>query len=238
VTAAEHHLEPEDLPAAFRRGSAFEGLLPLIAYIAGERLGTWQFGEVSGDRIAIAAMSLAAVWSGVQRHLRGQSIGWWIPGLFVYLLVRGIAGLVWGEDVFLAFGIGVKVALGVGALVSVVIGRPLAHEFIHMVLPFTEAVRAHPVFRRTFRNVTLAYAIYQLISVAFEIWLLDSTESGTGFLVIRTLVGWVAGFVGFFIALFYVDAKLKPIDGFDGVMPMMEEIGEALEADRARNGAR
>ena len=43
------------------------------------------------------------------------------------------------------------------------------------------------------RNVTLAYAVYQLVSVGFEIWLLDSTESGTSFLIIRTLVGWVSG---------------------------------------------
>lgn len=212
-----------------------EGLLPLIAYIGGERLGTWQFGEVSGDRIAIVAMSLAAIWAGIQRHRRGQALGWWIPGLFVYLLVRGVSGLIWGEDVFLAFGIGVKVALGLGALISVAIGRPLAYELIHLVLPFSETVKAHPIFRLTFRNVTLAYAIYQLVSVAFEIWLLDSTESGTGFLVIRTLVGWAAGFVGFFVALFYIDGRLKHIDGFDGVMPMMEEIGIALEADRARN---
>ena len=124
----------DELPVAFRRGNSIEGVLPILGYMAGDQIGSRVFGDLAGDRIAIVAMTLAAGWAVVQRQRRGQRIGWWIPGVAAYLLIRGIAGLIWGEDVFLAMGIGVKVALGIAALVSVLIGRPLAKELSPMLL--------------------------------------------------------------------------------------------------------
>jgi hypothetical protein len=103
-----------------------------------------------------------------------------------------------------------------------------------MVLPLGPSVRAHRLFHLTMRNITLAYGIYQLVSVGFEIWLLANTESGTGFLIIRTLVSTVAGFVGFIGAVIYSDRKMRAIPGFVGIMAMFEQIGEVLEAQRAR----
>ncbi len=223
----------DELPVAFRRGNSIEGVLPILGYMIGDQVGSRLFDDLTGDRIAIVAMTLAAGWAVVQRQRRGQRIGWWIPGVAAYLLIRGIAGLIWGEDVFLAMGIAVKVALGIAALVSVAIGRPLAKELSPMLLPFPEHVRTHRLFHVTMRNLTLSYAVYQLVTVSFEIWLLGSTESGTGFLIIRTLIGTASGFVGFILAIFYADRKMRPIPGFDGMLPMLERIGELIEADRA-----
>jgi hypothetical protein len=223
----------EELPVAFRRGNSLEGVLPILGYMAGDQIGSRVFNDLTGDRIAIVAMTLAAGWAIVQRQRRGQRIGWWIPGIAVYLLIRGIAGLIWGEDVFLAMGIGVKVALGLAALGSVLIRRPLAAELSPMILPFSDDVRAHKLFRTTMRNLTLGYAVYQLVTVSFEIWLLGSTDSGTGFLIIRTLIGTASSFVGFILAIWYADRKMRPIPGFDGVLPMLERIGALIEADRA-----
>ena len=199
----------DDLPLAYRKGSSTEGLLPLLGFFIGENVGSRLFGEAWGDRLAIILLTLAAAWAVVQRLRRGEAIGWWIPSIAVYLFIRGIAGLIWGEDVFLAFGIGLKVALGLAALGSVVIGRPLAALLAPMVLPFNEQTQAHPRYFSTMRNVTLAYAVYQLITVGFEIWLLGETDSGTLFLVVRTAVGTVAGFVGFLLAVFYADRRLR-----------------------------
>lgn len=227
------HLDDTEIPIAYQRGRSTEGILPIAGYVVGDQVGSRLLSEDAGVQLAIVLMTAAAVWAVVQRVRQGRAIGWWIPGVAVYLFARGIAGLIWGEDVFLAAGIGVKVVLGLAALVSVVIGRPLAAELAPMVLPFDPGVRSHPLFRTTMRNVTLAYSIYQLISVGFEIWLLGATESGTGFLIIRTLVGWVAGVIGFFVAIFYVDRSLRRIPRFDGVMPMFERIGMAIEAERA-----
>lgn len=240
--AADHVDSPSDLeseetldelPLAYRKGSSTEGVLPILAYIAGDQLGGRLFGDAAGDRIAIVLMTAAASWAVVQRIRRGEAIGWWIPSVAIYLFCRGVAGLIWGEDVFLAVGIGLKVALGVAALVSVLIGRSAAAYLAPMVLPFSDRTQAHPRFRSTMRDLTLAYAVYQLVTVGFEIWLLGETDSGTGFLVIRTLIGSAAGFVGFIAAVFYVDRRLRAIPWFDGVMPMFEEIGLALEERRA-----
>ena len=225
-------LRPEDLPRAYQRGTSLEGVLPIVAYVAGDQIGTRLFSDNAGVRLAIIMMTLAAGWAGVQRHRRAQAIGWWIPAVAVYLLARGIAGLIWGETVFLATGIGLKVALGLVALGSVLIGRPLAGELAPLVMPFRPEVRTHPRYVSTMRNVTLAYSVYQLVTVGFEIWLLGATESGSGFLVIRTLVGTVGGFVGFLAAIAYADRALRNIPGFIGVLPMFEQIGLALEADR------
>lgn len=223
----------DELPLAYRQGNSIEGLLPIIAYVAGDQLGSRLFSDDAGTRIAVIAMTAAAVWALVQRHRRGQGIGWWIPSVAAYLFLRGIAGIIWGEDVFLAIGIGLKLALGLAAIISVAVGKPLAALLSPMVLPFAEAVRAHRLFFVAMRNITLAYGVYQLVSVGFEIWLLANTESGSGFLIIRTLVSTVASFVGFIGAVIYSDRKMRRIPGFVGILAMFEQIGEVLETQRA-----
>lgn len=227
-------IDPDNLPVAFRKGSSIEGILPIAGFIVGDQLGSRLFGDLWGDRIAIVLMTLGAAWSVVQRQRRGQAIGWWIPSIAVYLFFRGVAGLIYGEDVFLAIGIGLKVALGVAALISVLIGRAAAGLLAPLVLPFDEPTKAHEVFISTMRNLTLAYAFYQLVTVGFEIWLLGETESGTFFLIIRTLIGSVAGFFGFLGAVFYADRRLRAIPQFPGVMEMFEQIGVALEQRRGK----
>lgn len=224
----------DELPLAYRKGSSTEGLLPILGYVLGDQLGSRAFGDDAGDRIAIVLMTLAASWAVVQRLRRGEAIGWWIPSVAIYLFFRGVAGLIWGEDVFLGIGIGLKVALGLAALISVFMGRALAGQLVPLVLPFSIDVQNHGRYRSTMRNLTLAYAIYQLVTVGFEIWLLGETDSGTGFLIIRTLIGSAAGFIGFIVAVFYVDRRLRPVPGFSGVMPMFEEIGMQLE-ERKKN---
>ena len=222
-----------ELPVAFRKGNSTEGILPILGYVVGDQIGSRLFTDLWGDRIAIVLMTLAAGWAVVQRHRRGEGIGWWIPSIAIYLFIRGIAGLIWGEDVFLAIGIALKVCLGLAALGSVLIGKPLAAKLAPLVLPFSEATQNHRRFITTMRNLTLSYAIYQLITVGFEIWLLGETESGTGFLIIRTVIGSVAGFFGFLAAIFYADRRLKGIPDFPGVMNQFEEIGLVLEQRRA-----
>ena len=227
-----------ELPVAFRKGSSTEGILPLAGYIAGDQIGSRIFDDDWGVRIAVVLMTLAAVWAIVQRQRRGESIGWWIPSVAVYLFIRGVAGLIWGETVFLAFGIGLKVALGLAALGSVLIGKPLAAMLAPLVLPFSESTQRHERYVTTMRNLTLGYAVYQLVTVGFEIWLLGETESGSGFLLIRTLIGTAAGFVGFLVAVIYADRKLRGIPGFPGVMAMFEEIGLAIEEQRGWGASR
>ena len=53
-------------------------------------------------------------------------------------------------------------------------------------------------------------------------------------MILRTLIGTAAGFVGFMAAVFYANRKLRGIPDFPGVWPMFEEIGLALEEQRAR----
>ena len=228
-------IDPDDLPLAFRTGSSLEGILPIVGYLVGEQLGSRAFGDLWGDRIAIVLMTLGASWSVVQRKRRGQSIGWWIPSIAVYLFCRGVAGLIWGEDVFLAIGIGLKVVLGLVALGSVVVNRPAAGLLAPLVLPFDEQTKAHPAFISTMRNLTIGYAIYQLLTVGFEIWLLGETESGSNFLIVRTIIGIGAGFVGFLGAAFYTDRRLRAVPGFAGVLETFEQIGLAMEERRKQD---
>ena len=224
---------PDELPLAYRQGNAIEGLLPIIAYLAGDWIGSRVWSDGAGTRVAVVAMTAASVWAVIQRHRHGKSVGWWIPSVAGYLFCRGVAGIIWGEDVFLAIGIGLKSLFGLAALTSVLIGRPLAALLAPLVLPFSDQVRAHPIYSTTMRNITLAYAVYQLVSVVFEIWLLVVTESGSGFLIIRTLVGTVAGFVGFILAVVYSDRRMRRIPGFVGILAMFEQIGERIETERA-----
>ncbi len=224
----------DELPLAYRKGGSTEGLLPIIGYFVGENIGSRFIGDEWGDRLAIILMTAAAGWAVLQRKRRGDAIGWWIPTIAIYLFLRGIAGLIWGEDVFLGIGIALKVGLGLAALISVLIAKPIAAKLAPMVLPFSDSTQAHPRYLRTMGKLTLGYAIYQLVTVGFEIWLLGETESGSGFLLIRTAIGMVGGFVGFLAAAFYAERSLRGIPGFPGVMQMFEDIGMQIEADRAK----
>ena len=134
--ALDEPLTPADLPLAYQPGRSTEGILPIAGYVIGDQIGSRLVSDDAGVRLAIVLMTAAAIWAVVQRVRRGKAIGWWIPGVAIYLFGRGIAGLIWGEDVFLAVGIGFKVALGLAALVSVLIGRALAGELAPLVLPF------------------------------------------------------------------------------------------------------
>ena len=59
-------LRPEDLPAAYQQGRSTEGILPIVAYVAGDQIGSRLFSDTAGVRLAIVLMTLAAAWAVVQ----------------------------------------------------------------------------------------------------------------------------------------------------------------------------
>ncbi len=180
--------------------------------------------KFAGLRWAIAGASAWGIRSMVARKRRGSPIGKFLPFLLLYLVARGILGIIFdSENVYFGIGIAGKVVIGLVCLGSVLLGKPLMERLVPLVFPFDEPTKAHPIYRSTMVRLTLLAGCFQLISSAWDVWLLVNS-SVTGFVVIRFLVGTVLGIVVFVGGFFYAQRQLDKIPGFEGLFNMLERM--------------
>ena len=163
-----------------------------------------QFGLV----VAMAAASAASLVLILWRRGRGRGIGFLLPMSVVYVVVKGIAGVLTESEV-VYFGVG----LALSALVAVAVGataftrRPLAVFFLPAVTPYRRLTPDHPVYRRVAAQVTVAWALTELAMTGWEgMHLLSSTASE--FVVTRTVVAWPIMGTVIFVLIAYVRFRL------------------------------
>ena len=158
----------------------------------------------------------------MRRGRRGEAIGKFLPLLIIYLLVRGVIGIITdSEDVYFGIGIATKAAIGLGLIGTVILRRSFLSQVLPMVLPFKSETIKHKVFSRVMAQMTVALGFYQILTSVWDVWLYRQT-SVDGYVVIRTLVGFPAGFVASLIAIFYIDRSLRRADGFKGFVDLLE----------------
>lgn len=155
----------------------------------------------------IAATLLSAAFIAIRRS-RGQAIGWLLPVSLVYVVVRGIAGVLTGsENVFFGFGIVTSTIVALVVAATALTRHPAAGYLLPLVVPYRHLSLEHREYRRVAAHVTIVWAIAELALTAWEAWHL-SNVTGSEFLIDRTLVGWpVMGVVVFFL-IFYVRFRL------------------------------
>lgn len=171
--------------------------------------------------VASTGWSLAAT---VRRRRKGLPIGKLLPLTTAFLVVRGVIGIVTdSEAVYFGIGISAKAAIGVVLIGSVLARRALLTVYVPRVLPFPPAVTSHRIYRSTFNQLTVLVGLYELASAAWDVWLYNNS-SIDGFVLIRLGTGWLSAFIGIFVAVIYADWRLRKIDGFDGLLPMLESM--------------
>ena len=172
---------------------------------------------------AIGGATAWALKATYTKHRKGLGIGWLLPTTTLYLILKGIVGIITdSRAVYFGIGIGTKVAIGLGLIGSVIIGKGLAAMYVHKVLPFPDDVREHRIFRSVMNQLTVLAGLYEIASAGSDIWLYNHSSKG-GFVLIRILVNWVSGFVVMFGAILYADTRLKRIPGFAGLLELAEE---------------
>ena len=133
---------------------ARDGFGPLLAFFVAWKL----VGLVAG--IAAAVVTAALLFRYERR--RGR------PGMVVRLalglvLIRAVVGLISGSaSTYLAQEIAIDTLLSSAFLGSLLARRPLTEFFATEIYPLPEAVRQHPVYRRTHRVITLAWGLTSL----------------------------------------------------------------------------
>lgn len=227
--AAEAPVDPPPPPATtMPAGSAWESLVLVGLFVGAERLGDRVQGDGEGLKWAIVAATLWGIYTMVRRWQRGLPIGRFLPIILAFLVVRGSLGVIFdSEDVYFGIGIGTKVLVGLVFIGSVVVRRPLVAVLVPYVFPFDAQTRAHPTYYSTMVHLTLLVAAYELLTSAWDVWLLDNA-SASGYVVIRSGVGMVTGMAAFIGAFVYAKRRLDTIPGFEGMMPMLERLSTEM----------
>ena len=206
---------------------AMSGLLysmaPAVVFIA--------LNSVFGLRPAIIGATVAIIGQSAMRRKNGQSIGKFWPLINIGVIVRGGIGVIFdSEAVYFGIGIGTKALIGVALIVSVVINRAVVGELLPHVLRFPRKVIDDPIYRKTTAAITVAAGCYYLLSAGWDVWLFRRS-SANWYVFIRFFANWGAGIIFFGGAFAFLDKRLKQIDGFDGVLPLLEDMTENMWAN-------
>ena len=194
---------------------AIDSVMPIVAFLVLNRWASLGW--------AVAGATAWCIKAAVSRRRHGEAVGRFLPLLIAYLVVRGVIGIVTdSEAVYFGIGIGTKALIGMVLVATAVVGRPfLARVFPLAVRSLAAETVAHPVFDRTMRRLTVVLGTYYLLISVWDIWLYNQT-SPDRYLVIRTLVGWPAGFIVSCLGLWYADRALRAAPGFPGLLDLLD----------------
>jgi hypothetical protein len=207
-------------PTGLRKSGSLDSVISVVAFMVGNRFG--------GLALAISLATVWGVFCALKRVRSGKAIGKLLPLTTGFLVLRGAIGLATdSKALYFGIGIGAKVLVGLALLASVLVRRPALAWLLPYVMPFPAFVRAHLRYARTMAVLTVIAAVYELGSSAWDIWLYNNSSTN-GFVLIRFGVAWVSGFVAIFGSIFYADWALRKIDGFDGLLAMMEELAAQM----------
>ena len=191
-----------------------DSVLPIARFLVLDRL----WGLAAG----VAGATAWGVKAAVGRRRRGEAVGRFLPLLVAYLVVRAAIGIITdSEAVYFGIGIGTKAAIGAALVGTVVAGRPWLAGYAHLAVPFDEATRVHPRFTEVMGRLTVATGCWQFLTSAWDIWLFNRTDSASGYVLIRFLVGWPAGTLATLVAFVWADRALRPIPGFPGILDLL-----------------
>ena len=206
--------DPRSLSSRRQRQRAIDSVMPIVAFLI---LNRW-----IGLGWAVAGATGWSLKAAISRRRHGEAVGKYLPLLVSYLIARGVIGIVTdSEAVYFGIGIATKAVIGLVLIGTVFAGRP----FLERVFPFAVPVKAetivHPTFKKVMGRLTIAFGSYQLLTAAWDIWLYRQT-SVDGYVLVRVLVGWPAGFIASCFALWYADRSLRAAPGFPGLIELLE----------------
>ena len=197
----------------------------------------------------IAAVLAATAWSikaAISRRRKGLNIGWWLPGLTVYLMARATVTVaverdlidfgISSEAVYFGIGFATKFLVGVVLGVTILMGRPFLAWAVPRAVRLPAELLADPRYLRTMANATWLIVGYEIVSAGWDVWLFNNSEFNAFFLA-RTGINFVSSTICIAAGLLYIDRRLSEIDSYPGITHLMETSGNAGSAGNAGNGA-
>ncbi|MDP6176222.1 MAG: DUF3159 domain-containing protein [Acidimicrobiales bacterium] len=210
----EEPATPDPAGPRAQRARTIDSIMPIVAFVLLNRL--------AGLGWAVLGATTWSVKAAVSRHRRGEGVGWYLPTLVVYLVVRGVVGILTdSEAVYFGIGIGTKALIGAALVGTAVVGRPFLGRVLHLAIPLDAETMAHPVYLRVVSRLTVALGLYQFLTSAWDIWLFNQT-SADGYVVIRAVVGWPVGMAVSLLGFWYFDRALRAVDGFPGLLALLD----------------
>jgi len=193
---------------------AIDSVMPIVAFLVLNRWASLGW--------AVAGATAWSIKAAVSRRRHGEAVGSFLPLLVAYLVVRAVIGIATdSEAVYFGIGIGTKALIGMALVATAVVGRPFLARVFPLAVPLAAETVAHPIFRRTMGRLTVALGAYQLLTSVWDIWLYNQT-SADGYVAIRALVGWPAGFIVSCLGLWYADRALRAAPGFPGLLDLLD----------------
>ena len=197
-----------------QRQRTIDSVMPIVAFLVLNRWASLGW--------AVAGATAWSIKAAVSRRRHGEAVGRFLPLLVAYLVVRGVIGIATdSEAVYFGIGIGTKALIGMVIVATAVVGRPFLARVFPLAVPLAAETVAHTVFRRTMGRLTVALGAYQLLTSVWDIWLYNQT-SADGYVAIRALVGWPAGFIVSCLGLWYADRALRAAPGFPGLLDLLD----------------
>ncbi len=218
------------MPTRRGPGSTLDQVMPAILFFALYNLVN-----------VIAAVLAASAWSikaAVTRRRNGLDIGWWLPSLTVYLLLRAAVTVaaerelidfgVSSEAVYFGIGFATKFLIGIVLAVTIWLGRPFLAWATPRVMSLPDDLIADPRYLRTMANATWLIVGYEIISASWDIWLFNNSGFNLFYLA-RTGVNFVTSFVCILFGVAYIDRKLQAIDSYPGLTHLLEVSSKMKE---------
>jgi len=197
-----------------QRQRTIDSVMPIVAFLVLNRWASLGW--------AVAGATAWSIKAAISRRRHGEVVGRFLPLLVTYLVARGVIGIATdSEAVYFGIGIGTKALIGMVLVATAVVGRPFLARVFPLAVPLAAETVAHPVFRRTMGRLTVALGAYQLLTSVWDIWLYNQT-SADGYVAIRALVGWPAGFIVSCLGLWYADRALRAAPGFPGLLDLLD----------------
>ncbi len=209
--------------AGFAGGSNLDQLMPVVLFFV--------LFNVWGIIPAVIAATGWSIKAAISRRQRGLTIGWWLPTVTVYLLIRAAITIaveqelvdfgISSEAVYFGIGFATKFLIGIAVAVTILAGRPLLAWAIPMVVRLPRAVLDDPRYKRVMANASWVIVFYEVTSAVWDVWLFNNSGFNLFFLA-RSGTNFVFAFVCITFALMYIDRGLEPIDEYPGITEVLE----------------
>ena len=204
----------------------YDTLLAVIAFVALFRF--------SGLAPAIGAITVVSVLSGVLRVRHGVGVGKLLPLVTVCVVVRGVVGIITGNDeVYFGIGIGYKFAIAAALVLSAPLNRNPAVDLVARTLGLPESMRSHEAYRSAVDRIIVVFGVLLGLTAGFDIWFLGVTDPDE-YVLFRYLINWPLYVAFTTLSLMFLSRRLGRIPGFPGVMTLLEQQAEQRAGARKR----
>lgn len=214
-------------PRGLSGGSNLDQLMPVLLFFV-------LFNVFDSIIWAVVAATAWSIKAAIGRRQRGLSIGWWLPVVTGYLLVRAAITIAVDRDLVdfgispeaVYFGIGfvTKFLIGIAVAITIIVGKPVLAWVIPKVVGLPQELIDDPRYHRTMANASWVIVAYECLSAIWDIWLFNNSGFNAFFLT-RSAVNFGVSFLCITGALMYIDRKLTPIESYPGLEKVLESSG-------------